>query len=90
MPIYEVRKEGDDKSRMIKAKDAPAALSFAKVATIKPVSAERMLELQGEGVTLEVATDAADPASHAPGGALHGSSASTGGDAKSGKGAGDN
>jgi hypothetical protein len=72
VPIYELKVTGKEKPRMIKAKDVSEALVFAKVAEIKPVGAERMIELQEQGIALEKVPDPRDPSSYAPGGALHG------------------
>lgn len=74
MPIYEIAEPGKEKPRMVKGKDVAAALLLATGITIKPIGAERMIELQDEGVTVEKPTepDPADPANYAPGGPLHG------------------
>jgi hypothetical protein len=72
MPIYELKPKGATKSRMIRAKDVSEALTFANVCEIKPISGERVIELQEAGVTLEKVPDPTDPASYAPGGPLHG------------------
>lgn len=69
MPVYEMKLPGQDKPRMIKAKDVSTALTG--VVEIKAIGAERMLELQDQGVALEKAADPTDPAAHAPGGPLH-------------------
>jgi hypothetical protein len=72
VPIYELKLPKAEKPRMIKAKDVAEALTFAKVADIKAISGERLVELQEQGITLEKVPDATDPASYAPGGPLHG------------------
>ncbi len=72
MPIYELRTPGATKPRMIKGKDVSDVLTFAKVADIKAIGAERVVELQEAGIKLEKVPDATDPASYAPGGPLHG------------------
>lgn len=70
MPIFECKVAGADKPRLVKASSGAAAR--AHIVTAKAITAERMAELIAEDVKLETATDPTDPASHAPGGALHG------------------
>jgi hypothetical protein len=79
MPVYEIKTPGAEKPRMVKAKDVSAALGG--VVEVKAIGAERMLELQEQGITLEKVADATDPAAHAPGGPLHDA---TGGHGKGG------
>lgn len=74
MPVYELAEPGKESPRMVKEKDVAAALLHATGIAIKAIGAERMIELQEAGVTLEKPTepDPADPANYAPGGPLHG------------------
>lgn len=71
MPVYEIKLPGAENPRMVKAKDLSAALKGTGIVEVKAIGTDRMLELQDQGVPLEKIADATDPASHAPGGALH-------------------
>ena len=52
MPIFECTAEGQEKPRMVRA--TSAALARRHIITAKAISADRMADLLGEGVTIEI------------------------------------
>jgi len=78
--IYKMQIRGSDKVRLVKA--ATAAQARDHIVEAVPINAETMADLMEKdpALKLEKVADPTDPASYAPGGALHQSGGSAAGE----------